>query len=215
MIDKYNCDSYDSGYCYHLGRPLTPEEDDTCEDKCLARKSEQNPQLKDNQHVSIIACIDTHWAIGLYNKLLYHIPKDMQLFVNKTTNHTVIMGRKTLESLPNPVKGLPNRKNIILSSTMADTANYKVLSNIESVKRFLNTCIDDEVFVIGGETVYTKLLPLCDTAYITKVYDHVNGANKFMPNLDQMSDWECVQTSELYTDDRTGKKFQFCTYKRI
>lgn len=214
--NKYNCDAYDSGYCYCLARPLSVEEEDYCEDKCAAYDKTDNNNVKHNRHVSIIACVDVHWAIGLYNKLLYRIADDMQFFVKKTTNHTVIMGRKTLESLPNPDKGLPHRRNIVLSSTMANTANYNVLHSTHEVERFLNKQnSDDEIFVIGGETVYHKLLPLCDTAYITKVFDHVNGANKFMPNLDQMDDWTCVYESEIRTDDRSQKQYQFCTYKRM
>lgn len=214
-VNKYNCDAYDSGYCYCLARPLTVEEEDDCEDKCI-RYDKSDDDVKQHYHLSIIACIDVHWAIGLYDKLLYHISDDMQFFVKKTTSHTVIMGRKTLESLPNPTKGLPHRRNIVLSSTMVKTANYDVLHNMYEVEHFLNKqTSDDEIFVIGGETVYHKLLPLCDTAYITKVFDHVNGANKFMPNLDQMNDWTCIYESEIRTDERSQKQYQFCTYKRV
>ena len=121
--------------------------------------------------MKLIAAVDKNWAIGYKNQLLVSIPSDMKQFRQKTTGHIVVMGRKTLESFPG---GLPlkNRRNIVLTSNR----NYQVKDAVivhseEELKEELKKYDTDEIFVIGGESIYRMLEPLCDEAFITKI-DH-------------------------------------------
>lgn len=148
--------------------------------------------------MNAIAAVDANWAIGNKNRLLTSIPADMKFFREKTMGHVVVMGRKTLESFPN---GLPlkNRINIVLTANRS----YKVKDAIivhtkEELLEELKKHDSNELYVIGGGSIYEMLLPYCDTAYITKI-DHVYAADTYFPNLDQMDDWEMTEVSEEQT----------------
>lgn len=148
--------------------------------------------------MNAIAAVDKNWAIGNNNRLLTSIPADMKFFRETTNGHVVVMGRKTLESFPN---GLPlkNRTNIVLTKNR----NYEVKDAIivhteaellEELKKYDT----EEVYVIGGESIYRMLIPYCDTAYITKI-DHAYEADTYFPNLDEMDGWERTEESEEQT----------------
>lgn len=148
--------------------------------------------------MNAIAAVDANWAIGNKNRLLTSIPADMKFFREKTMGHVVVMGRKTLESFPN---GLPlkNRVNIVLTANRS----YKVKDAIivhtkEELLEELKKYDSNELYVIGGGSIYEMLLPYCDTAYITKI-DHAYAADTYFPNLDQMDDWEMTEVSEEQT----------------
>lgn len=148
--------------------------------------------------MNAIAAVDANWAIGNKNRLLTSIPADMKFFREKTMGHVVVMGRKTLESFPN---GLPlkNRVNIVLTANRS----YKVKDAIivhtkEELLEELKKYDSNELYVIGGGSIYEMLIPCCDTAYITKI-DHVYAADTYFPNLDQMNDWEMTEVSEEQT----------------
>ena len=148
--------------------------------------------------MNAIAAVDANWAIGNKNKLLTSIPADMKFFREKTMGHVVVMGRKTLESFPN---GLPlkNRVNIVLTANRS----YKVKDAIivhtkEELLEELKKYDSNELYVIGGGSIYEMLIPYCDTAYITKI-DHAYAADTYFPNLDQMDDWEMTEVSEEQT----------------
>ena len=148
--------------------------------------------------MNIIVAVDKNWAIGKENKLLVSIPADMKFFRSTTTGKVVVMGRKTLESFPN---GLPlkNRTNIVLTKDK----NYKVKDAIivhtkEELLEELKKYDSNELYVIGGGSIYEMLIPYCDTAYITKI-DHAYAADTYFPNLDQMDDWEMTEVSEEQT----------------
>ncbi len=148
--------------------------------------------------MNAIAAVDANWAIGNKNRLLTSIPADMKFFREKTMGHVVVMGRKTLESFPN---GLPlkNRVNIVLTANRS----YKVKDAIivhtkEELLEELKKYDSNELYVIGGGSIYEMLIPCCDTAYITKI-DHVYAADTYFPNLDQMDDWEMTEVSEEQT----------------
>ncbi|WP_371297753.1 dihydrofolate reductase [Ruminococcus sp.] len=148
--------------------------------------------------MNAIAAVDANWAIGNKNRLLTSIPADMKFFREKTMGHVVVMGRKTLESFPN---GLPlkNRINIVLTANRS----YKVKDAIivhtkEELLEELKKYDSNELYVIGGGSIYEMLIPYCDTAYITKI-DHVYAADTYFPNLDQMDDWEMTEVSEEQT----------------
>ena len=144
------------------------------------------------------AAVDKNWAIGYKTQLLVSIPSDMKQFRQKTTGHIVVMGRKTLESFPG---GLPlkNRRNIVLTSNR----NYQVKDAVivhseEELKEELKKYDTDEIFVIGGESIYRMLEPLCDEAFITKI-DHSYQADAHFPNLDSDPSWVLKEESEENT----------------
>lgn len=158
-----------------------------------------------------ILSADKNWGIGYQNKLLARIPSDMKFFREKTTGKVVVMGRKTLESFPN---GLPlkNRINIVLTGN----ANYQVKDAIivhtqEELLKELEKYNDDDIFIIGGESVYRMMLPYCDTVYVTK-FDRVYQADTFFPDLDKMDEW--VMTEEGEEQTCFDLEFTFTKYER-
>lgn len=159
--------------------------------------------------MKLIVAVSENWGIGKDNDLLFSIPKDMKFFRETTMGKTVILGRKNLESFPGK-KPLPKRPNIILTrdkSFLADGATV-----VNSIDELLALPIDfEDAFVIGGEEIYRQLLPYCDLCYVTKVKKTVD-ADKFMVNLDELSEWELVSESEEVEDN--GHILTFCTYER-
>lgn len=148
--------------------------------------------------MNLIVAVDKNWGIGKDNKLLVSIPADMKFFREETMNKVVVMGRKTLESFPN---GLPlkQRTNIVLTKDR----NYQVkgavlVHSLEGLLDELRKYDTNEVYVIGGDSVYKLLLPYCDTAHVTKI-DYAYEADSFFPNLDEMSEWEVTAASEEQT----------------
>lgn len=148
--------------------------------------------------MNIIAAVDRNWAIGNRNALLVKIPRDQKLFMEMTKGKVVVMGRNTLESLPQK-QPLGNRTNIVLSTDK----NYKVrdavvVHSLEELFEELKQYASDDVFVIGGERVYRQLLPYCDTAHITKI-DYAYEADAHFPMLDELPEWELVADSDEQT----------------
>jgi dihydrofolate reductase len=161
--------------------------------------------------MNIIVAVDKNWAIGRNNQLLVSIPADMKLFRQETTGKVVVMGRKTLESFPN---GLPlkQRTNIILTKDK----NYKVkdaivLHSVEEVLKEIEKYPSDEVYCIGGASIYSQFLPYCDTAHVTKI-DFAYEADSYFPDLDKMDEWEITQESEEQT--YFDLEYQFLKYER-
>lgn len=161
--------------------------------------------------MKLIAAVDNNWAIGLKNRLLVSIPNDMKFFRETTMNHVVVMGRKTLESFPN---GLPLKKrvNIVFSRN----ADYKVkdaimVADVDELLAELDKYENEDVYVIGGESIYKMLLPYCDTAYITRI-DYEYEADAFFPNLDKDDEWEIVEEGEEETC--FDLEYKFTVYKR-
>ena len=149
--------------------------------------------------MNLIFSVDRNWAIGYKNDLLVRIPEDMKQFREKTTGKVVIMGRKTLESFPNS-KPLKNRLNIVITTRK----DYKVegaviVHSIEEALEEAKKYQSEDVFVIGGGSIYKDMLCYCDTAYVTYI-DHEYAADTFFPNLDEMQEqWEMVDESEENT----------------
>lgn len=129
--------------------------------------------------LSIIAAINQKRGIGYQNKLLYWLPNDLKRFKTLTTGHTIIMGRHTFESLP---KGaLPNRRNVVLSR---QELHFEGAECFHTLADALHTCKEDEeVFIIGGATLYTEALPLADRLYLTEVDDEQAPADAFFPEV--------------------------------
>lgn len=157
-----------------------------------------------------IVAVDENWGIGKDNGLLTHIPGDLKYFKEKTTGKTIVMGRKTLESLPGK-KPLPDRENIVLTSDVNYDAGCKVCHSYEELFEELKKYDTDDVFITGGAQVYRETLDLCDTFYITKIYKTFD-ADRFFTNLDGREDMEIVWKSEM--QDHNGLKYQFFEYRR-
>ena len=148
--------------------------------------------------MNVIVAVDKNWGIGRDNKLLVSIPSDMKFFREETMNKVVVMGRKTLESFPN---GLPlkRRTNIVLTKDR----NYKVkdailVHSVEELMEELKKYDSEDIYVIGGDSIYRQLLPYCDVAHVTKI-DYAYEADSYFPNLDEMSEWKVERTSEELT----------------
>ena len=155
-----------------------------------------------------ILAADKNWGIGYNNHLLVSIPSDMKFFRQTTTGKVVVMGRKTLESFPNGMP-LKNRTNIVLTGNQ----NYQVKDAIvvhseDELMEELKKYETDDIYVIGGESVYRMMLPYCDTAYVTKI-DRAFQADTFFPNLDEMGEWEMTEESE----EQTCFDLEFCFTK--
>lgn len=159
--------------------------------------------------MKIIAAVSENWGIGKNNKLLFSIPKDMRFFRETTTGKTVIMGRKNLESLPGG-RPLKNRINVVLTHDKNFCCEGVITAG--SIEELLKlSCIDENAFVIGGESVYRQLLEYCDICYITKVHEFAE-CDKFMVNLDESADWKLVSETEKIEDN--GHIISFCVYSR-
>lgn len=162
--------------------------------------------------MNLIAAVDKNWAIGKDNGLLVSIPADMKFFRETTTGKVVVMGRKTLESFPN---GLPlkNRVNIVLTTDHSyQVKDAVIVHSKEELEEELQKYNSEDIYVIGGESVYRLLLDTCDTAHITKI-DYAYEADAFFPNLDENPDWEVVADSEEQT--YFDLEFYFLKYQKV
>ena len=155
-----------------------------------------------------IVAVSQSWGIGKGGDLLFRLPSDLRRFKSITTGHTVIMGRKTLDSLPGG-KGLPHRRNLVLSR-QSDFAPDRA-EVIHSVEDILKTA-EDDAFVIGGQQVYEQLLPYCARVYVTKVLSDPE-ADAFFPDLDKLPGWKVASAGEMLTEN--GLSFQYVEYIRI
>lgn len=148
--------------------------------------------------MNLIAAVDSNWAIGNKNSLLVRIPSDQKMFREETTGKVVVLGRKTLETFP---QGLPlkNRTNIILSHDKNYTVKDAIVCHsLEELKAELEKYNSEDVYIIGGESIYRMMLPFCDTAHITKI-EHSYEADAFFPNLDSDEEWEVAAESDEQT----------------
>lgn len=160
--------------------------------------------------MKLIVSADENWGIGSNNQLLVHIPEDMRLFREMTTGKVVVMGRKTRESLPNGT--LEGRVNIVLTHDQNYKAgNAVIVNSLEELHQELEQYDANDVFVIGGSSIYGQLLDECDTAYVTKI-DFAYSADAYFPNLDEAPEWELVAESEEQT--YFDIIYHFRTYKK-
>lgn len=161
--------------------------------------------------MKLIVAVDKNWGIGKDGKMLFHLPEDLKYFKEKTTGKTVIMGRKTLESLPNG-KPLPNRDNIVLtrSDKVKPSDNLKVAHSKEELFSIVDINSDD-VFLIGGAELYNSMLTLCDELLITKI-DAIAQADTFLINVDEHPDYICSDKGEWLNSN--GLRYRFTRYTR-
>ncbi len=161
--------------------------------------------------MNLIVAVDNNWAIGCKNSLLVSIPNDHKFFRQETTGKVVVLGRKTLETFP---QGMPlkNRTNIILSTnTDFKVKDAIIVHSKEELLEELKQYNTEDVYIIGGESVYRMMLPYCDVAHITKI-DHAYEADAYFPNLDEMEEWEITADSDEQTYFDIA--YQFVKYER-
>lgn len=161
--------------------------------------------------IAAIVAVDSNFGIGFNGELLERIPDDLKRFKQLTDDSTVIMGRKTWDSLPK--KPLPNRFNIIVTSQEHEDNDIDVKhSSMEEVKAFLELDLGIPVFIIGGGMVYRELLPYCQEVYLTRILKDHENVDTYFPNLDEMEEWEQDDCSETY--DYNGVNYQYQHYRR-
>lgn len=165
-----------------------------------------------------IAAVDENWGIGYNNKLLVQIPEDMQMFKELTENNAVIMGKNTFNSIGHPLK---NRINIVVtheySSPVRDEngviyLNMNNLINYILQNKAIANFINQDIYIIGGASIYEQLLPYCDRALITKIVQTYK-ADTYFPNLDKNEKWEIAEDGEVKSFN--GIQYKFTTYERI
>lgn len=148
--------------------------------------------------MNLIVAVDKNWAIGYQNKLLVSIPDDMKFFRQTTTGKVVVMGRKTLESFPNQAP-LKNRTNIVVTKDISYKGNGAiVVHDMDELHAELSKYASEDIYVIGGESIYRQLLDECDTAHVTYI-DYAYDADTYFPNLDEKPEWQIAEESEEQT----------------
>lgn len=158
-------------------------------------------------YISIIAAVAKNMAIGHENKLLYWLPNDLKRFKSLTTGHTIIMGRKTFDSLP---KGaLPNRRNVVLSRSLTELPGAEVFPDLQTA---LASCPETEdIYIIGGESVYRQAMPLANRLCLTEIDSIPEQADAFFPPVDQ-SEWTVVSREFHDIDEKHDYKYCFVDY---
>ena len=155
--------------------------------------------------ISIIAAVARNRAIGYENKLIYWLPNDLKRFKALTTGHTIIMGRNTFLSLP---KGaLPNRRNIVLTRSQKTFPGCDVYASLEDALAHCDK--DEDVYIIGGASVYRQALPLADRLCLTEINDTPEKADTFFPPYD---DWKEVSREDHEKDERHEYAYSFVDY---
>lgn len=158
---------------------------------------------------TIIAAVAHDGAIGRNGDLAFHISADLKRFKALTTGHTVVMGRRTFESLP---KGaLPNRRNIVVTRNAAYGAPG--IETAASLDEALAMAAGDEIFIIGGGEIYRQAIGMADRLELTEIDADCQGADTFFPTVDP-AQWQPVSATEPDTDPRTGTPYRFATYTR-
>lgn len=162
--------------------------------------------------MNLIAAVDSNWAIGNKNQLLVRIPADQKFFREMTTGKVVVMGRRTLETFPN---GLPlrERTNIVLTHDKNFKASGAIIvHSMEELHEELKKYNSEDIYIIGGGTIYRQMLDECDVAHITKI-DFAYEADTYFPNLDESPEWQITADSEEQT--YFDLEYYFYKYERV
>lgn len=155
--------------------------------------------------ISLIAAVGKNNELGLDNHLIFNIPGDLKFFRNTTIGKTVIMGRKTYESIGKP---LPKRINIVVSNSLKETDGITIINSFEEVlEKYLNS--EEEVFIIGGESLYNYFINYAQNIYLTKVYANAI-ADKYFPSFDE-NDYEQTLLGE---NKENNLEYKHILYRR-
>lgn len=159
--------------------------------------------------ISIIAAIGKNNEIGKDNKMPWHLPNDLHYFKETTLNHPVIMGRKTYESIGRP---LPKRKNIVISKQRLDLPDGMLqIKGIEDIKKLTKQY--EQIFIIGGATIYEQTIDLADRLFITRI-NEAFLADTFFPKID-LTKWHKVSSKKGLRDKENDYDYEFIIYERI
>jgi dihydrofolate reductase len=159
-------------------------------------------------NISAVVVVDQNWGIGKNNQLLVHFPADLKRFKQITTGHSIIMGRKTYESMG---RALPNRRNIVISRQADLTLSGAEITH--SVQDALELCRDEEeVFIIGGAEIFKQALPILDRIYLTKIHKSFE-ADTFFPEVTSQ-DWKEIEKEDFEPDEKTPFSYSFLTYQK-
>ena len=161
--------------------------------------------------MNLIVAVDNKWGIGRDGGLLANIPTDLKYFKEHTGGKVVVMGRKTLESMPGG-RGLPNRTNIVLTSQKDfEAERCEVVHSDGELRDAVKGFGSDDVFIIGGSSLYNRYYKDCDRLYITKI-DADLDADTFIVNIDEDPDFRAVSVSEPVTEN--GLTYRFTIYEK-
>lgn len=177
--------------------------------------------------IAAIACVDKNWGIGYQGDLLIKIPEDMKFFNQMTRDKTVVMGRKTYDSLPKNKKPLPDRDNVIITRNLIpnefnyqkneDGSSFYLLRQVKKILDFISKCDNTvqikDTFIIGGGQVYKELLPYCEKAYITIIDNAFENADTYFPKLNELPDWYLTKIGK--ENEYNGFKYRFCEYEKF
>jgi dihydrofolate reductase len=159
--------------------------------------------------ISIIVAVSEDWGIGKDNELLWHISEDLKRFKRLTTGNTIIMGKKTWESLPR--RPLPGRKNIVLTDNPKETIEGAVTAY--SIEDGLSKCDkNEEIFIIGGGSIYRQFMPIADRLYITHVHKKA-PADIYFPEID-LKIWEVTEKEEFIASENQHIPYTYTIYLR-
>lgn len=160
--------------------------------------------------LSIIVAVAKNNVIGKDNQLIWHLPEDLKRFKQLTTGHTIIMGRKTFESLG---RVLPNRKHIVLCKNnlvQVQDENVEVISDVKLLDKYIQS--SEENFVIGGASIYQLLMPYVNKMYITKIYQEFEG-DVYFPQINE-EEWQVTLREKGLKDEKNPYDYEYINYER-
>ena len=158
-------------------------------------------------YITIVVAISSNYAIGKNNQLLWHLPNDLKHFKDITAGGTVIMGRKTYDSVGRP---LPKRRNIIITRQTIEIAGCEVVNSLDAA---IALCEDEaEIFIVGGAEIYRQAMHICNRIYLTIVH-HSFDADTFFPEIDY-KDWKETTREDHETDEKHAFNYSFITLEK-
>ncbi len=160
------------------------------------------------RYITAVVAISSNYAIGKNNQLLWHLPNDLRHFKNITAGGTVIMGRKTFDSVGKP---LPKRRNIVITRQDIAIEGCEVVRSIDEAIALCKT--EDEVFIVGGAEIYRQAMPITNRIYLTIVH-HSFDADTFFPEIDY-KDWKETEREDHERDEKHAFNYSFITLERI
>ncbi len=157
--------------------------------------------------ISIVVAIAENHAIGKDNKLLWYLPNDLKHFKTITSGHTVIMGRKTYDSVGKP---LPNRRNIVITRQHIDIAGCEVVNSLQEALALCKT--EEEVFIVGGAEIYRQAIPITNKIYLTIVHQNFEG-DTYFPEIEE-NIWVETEREDYQPDEKNKLAYSFITLER-
>jgi dihydrofolate reductase len=157
--------------------------------------------------ISIVVAIAENYAIGKNNQLLWRLPNDLKHFKQITSGHTIIMGRKTFDSVGKP---LPNRRNIIITRQNISIEGCEVVNSLDAA---LALCADEpEIFIVGGAEIYKQAMHVTDCIYLTIVHQNFDG-DTYFPEIKE-DEWKETEREDNEPDEKNLIPYSFITLER-